>query len=257
MTRSFRFLAVPALALMLGAAGPLTTGAEAQTAALDKGQVEQIVKEYLLQNPEVIRDALVELDRRDKEAEATRVSAMVSDKDGILLNSRHQVVLGNPKGDVTMVEFFDYNCGYCKRAMADMERLLDEDPNLRIVLKEYPVLGQSSFEAAQIAIAVNALAPDKYREFHTAMLSMRGKADQASTLKVAEDLGLAREDLARAVTKEDVRANVEEVYELADQLGISGTPSYVIGDAVIKGAYGYDTLKAAIESVRKCGKSSC
>lgn len=257
MTRIFRILAAPALALLLGAAGPLTIGAAAQTAALDKAQVEQIVKDYLLQNPEVIRDALVELDRRDKEAEATRVSAMVEDKDGILLNSRHQVVLGNPKGDVTMVEFFDYNCGYCKRAMADMERLLDEDPNLRVVLKEFPVLGQGSFEAAQIAIAVNALAPEKYREFHTAMLSMRGKADQASTLKVAEDLGLARNDLARAVSKEEVRANVEEVYELAEQLGITGTPSYVIGDAVIKGAYGYDTLKAAIDSVRKCGKSTC
>ena len=255
MNRFFRCLAAPVLALALGTLAPVT--ASAQSPALDKAQVEQIVKDYLLQNPEVIRDALVELDRRDKEAEATRVSAMVSDKDGILLNSRHQVVLGNPDGDVTMVEFFDYNCGYCKRAMADMERLLDEDPNLRVVLKEYPVLGQPSFEAAQIAIAVNALAPDRYREFHVAMLTMRGKADQASTLKVAEAMGLARDDLARAVTKDDVRANVEEVYDLADQLGISGTPSYVIGDAVIKGAYGYDTLKAAIQSMRKCGKANC
>ncbi|MCY1707677.1 DsbA family protein [Pannonibacter sp. SL95] len=229
----------------------------AQDKPLDKAAIEAIVKDYLLNNPEVVRDALVELDRREKAEAEAATAKLVGDSSGILFNSTRQVVLGNPKGDVTLVEFFDYNCGYCKRAMSDMERLIEEDPNLRVVLKEFPVLGQGSIEAAQVAIAVNTVAPDKYGAFHSALMSNRGKADRAIALEMAKDAGVPSKDIEAAIRSDEVLATLEEVYGLANQLGLSGTPAYVIGNEVIPGAVGYDTLKTAIASVRKCGQSSC
>ncbi|WP_106753311.1 DsbA family protein [Pannonibacter carbonis] len=231
--------------------------AEANDKPLDKAAVEAIVKEYLLNNPEIVRDALVELDRREKAEAEAATAKLVSDSSGILFNSTRQVVLGNPKGDVTLVEFFDYNCGYCKRAMSDMERLIEEDPNLRVVLKEFPVLGQASIEAAQVAIAVNAVAPDKYGVFHSALMSNRGKADRSVALELAKDAGVPVKDLEAAIRSDEILATLEEVYGLANQLGLSGTPAYVVGSEVIPGAVGYDSLKTAIASVRKCGQSSC
>ncbi len=127
---------------------------------IDRGEIEKIVREYILKNPEIITEALTELERREQEAEeAARREVLTSSAD-ILYNSTRQVVLGNPQGSVTLVEFFDYNCGYCKRAYGDMVRLMDENPDLRVVLKEFPGLGQPSVEAAQVAIAVISVAPE-------------------------------------------------------------------------------------------------
>ncbi|NBN62360.1 thioredoxin domain-containing protein [Microvirga tunisiensis] len=223
----------------------------------DKAAIEAIVKEYLLANPEVVRDALIELDRREKAAAEAAAAKLVSDNSSLLFNSTRQVVLGNPKGDVTLVEFFDYNCGYCKRALSDMERLIEEDKNLRVVLKEFPVLGQPSIEAAQVAIAVNIAAPEKYADFHAALLGNRGKADMAVAVEMAKAAGVTQQDLEKAMASGEVMATLEEVYGLANQLGLTGTPAYVIGKDVIPGAVGYDTLKETIAAVRKCGQSSC
>ncbi|WP_417693067.1 DsbA family protein [Roseibium sp.] len=217
---------------------------------LNREQVETIVKEYLLNNPEVIRDAMSELERREQLAEQEARESALTDSADALFNSKHQVVLGNPQGDVTLVEFFDYNCGYCKRAYSDMARLIEEDSNLRVVLKEFPVLGQGSAEAAQIAVAVNELAPEKYADFHQALLLQRGQANHASALKAATDLGLSEEDIGKVVTGPIPRATIEEVYGLADRLGLTGTPSYVVGNQVVPGAIGYDALKTQIAEMR-------
>lgn len=224
---------------------------------MDRAQIEKIIREYLVQNPEVITDALTELDRRQKAAEeAARKTALTESAD-ILFNSARQVVLGNPKGSVTLVEFFDYNCGYCKRAHADMVRLLDEEPELRMVLKEFPVLGEGSVEAAKIAVAVNMLAPEKYGEFHEALLMIRGRANKESALKAATDIGLSAEEIANAVSTGEAGQAIDESYTLANRLGLTGTPSYVIGDEVISGAVGYDHLKAKVDALKDCGATTC
>ncbi|WP_417668921.1 DsbA family protein [Roseibium sp.] len=222
-----------------------------------KSDIESIVRDYLVQNPEVIREALEELDRREKAAaEAARLQA-VTDSADILFNSTRQVVLGNPNGDVTMVEFFDYNCGYCKRAYGDMVRLMEEDSNLRVVLKEFPVLGQGSVEAAQVAVAVNEVAPDKYMDFHQALLLQRGQANQASALAAAAGVGIDENALAKAMSSDITGQTIEEVYTLANRLGLTGTPSYVVGDEVVMGAVGYDQLKEKIQAMRNCGETTC
>lgn len=179
-------LAAAALGLAL-LAGPAGTPSLAETAPLAKADVEKIVRDYLLENPEVIREALEELERRDiAKADEARAQTLSSVSD-ILFNSTRQVELGNPDGDVTLVEFFDYNCGYCKRAMADMDRLLKEDPNLRVVLKEFPVLGQGSVEAAQVAAALNHIAPAKYAEFHRELMGIPGPGQQGERAGRSED----------------------------------------------------------------------
>jgi len=234
---------------------PLASAVQAQD--IDRSEIEKIVREYLLQNPEVIRDALTELERREREAaELARLQA-VSDSSEILFNSTRQVVLGNPDGDVTMVEFFDYNCGYCKRALGDMLRLIEGDPNLRVVLKEFPVLGQGSVEAAQVAIALNEVAPEKYDAFHQVMLTQRGQANRASSIRAAEEVGVPEDKLAEAMNSDVIGATIEEVYALANRLGLTGTPSYVIGNEVVMGAVGYDQLLQKIADARNCDQATC
>lgn len=249
--------ALLAIAFALVLAGGLQFTPSAKADDIDRGAIEQIVKDYLLKNPEVIADALAELDRREKAAaEAARLAA-VSDSAGILFNSTRQVVLGNPEGSITVVEFFDYNCGYCKRAYGDMVRLIEEEPELRMVLKEFPVLGQSSVEAARVAIAVNSVAPEKYGAFHEALLMQRGQANQDSAMKAAIAAGVDHMEVAKAMTSDEASLTIEEVYSLANRLGLTGTPSYVVGDEVVMGAVGYDQLKAKVTALKTCGETTC
>lgn len=252
-----RRLKAASLATLIALTSLTASSSLASAEDFSKSDIETIVREYLVGNPEVIREALEELDRREKAAaEAARLQA-VTDSSDILFNSSRQVVLGNPQGDVTMVEFFDYNCGYCKRAHGDMIRLMEEDANLRVVLKEFPVLGQGSVEAAQVAVAVNDVAPEKYEAFHEALLLQRGQANRASALAAAKSIGLEEADLASSLAGDLAGQTIEEVYTLANRLGLTGTPSYVVGDEVIMGAVGYDELKQKIDATRNCGQTTC
>ena len=227
---------------------------------LGEGQVtaiRQIIRDHLIANPEIVRDAIDELQRKTEEAEAAaQVSTISNDKERLFSSSR-QVVLGNPQGDVTLVEFFDYNCGYCKRAHADMKRLIEEDKNLRFVLKEFPVLGDGSVEAAHVGAAVNLTAPDKYFAFHDALIAERGQVNGARALAVAGDLGLDVAKLREAMATDEVKNTIAEVYDLANKLSLTGTPSYVTPREVVVGAVGYDALKASIEEVRACATTGC
>ncbi len=210
-----------------------------------------------MENPQIVRDALEELQRREAAAaEQARADAIVASTD-LLTSSDYQTVLGNPEGDVTLVEFFDYNCSYCKRAYGDMRRLMDEDPNLRIVLKEFPVLGPGSVEAARIAAAVSLVAPEQYGAFHEMLLDRAGRVNEAAALAVVDDIGVNSADILARLEDPQVMSYIEEAYMLADRLGLTGTPSYVVGNRVVIGAVGYDRLKSYIEEVRTCGGVSC
>ncbi|WP_420392584.1 DsbA family protein [Acuticoccus sp.] len=244
------FLAAAAISALL----PL--GAPNAAEPLTRSDVEAIVRDYLIANPEVLEEAFAALQqRRIEEAEEERAAALATMRED-LEGSPYGAVLGNPEGDVTLVEFFDYNCGYCKRAHEDLDRLIAGDPNLRVVLREFPVLGEASMRAAQVSIAVNAVAPEAYDEFHRRLLATEGRADDAAALTLIDALGLPREEIEAAMTSDAVRESVEESYALARALQIEGTPSYVIGDAVEQGAVGHDALKARI-NIARCGTPSC
>ena len=232
--------------------------ARAEMSAPQRSEIEGIIKDYLLKNPEVLRDALLEMEKRQKaDEEAARVKA-VSDQAPLIFNSPRQAVLGNPNGKVTLVEFFDYNCGYCKKTLDDLAALIREDSDLRIVIKDFPVLGPGSIEAAEVATAMrNQAKGDKYWQYYSKLLTSRGQVGKAQALAVAKELGADMDRLNRDMANPETRASIQEVMQMADKLQLTGTPSFVLADDVIIGAVGFDELKAKVGNVRKCGKTSC
>ena len=252
----FSHLRSAALALTLCA---LPAAAMAQSFNdAQRGDIEAIVRNYLLTHPEILVDVSNELTKRQTAAESEKASKAVAKYEKSIFNSPHDVVVGNKSGDVTFVEFFDYNCGYCKAAMVNMLELMKTDPKLRVVLKEFPVLGPGSVAAAQVAVAVRMQDPDgkKYLDFHQRLLGGRGQADKARALAAAKDAGLDMTRIEKDMTSPEVVATLRENGQLADELGINGTPSYVVGDQVVVGAAGTEKLREAIGKAR-CGKATC
>src|SRR6202000_918353 len=253
---SFRLLTSALFAFAL-CATPLAASAQSFSDA-QKGDIEAIIKYYLVSHPEVLEEAMTELNKRQAAEEAQKHEASVKENSATIFNSPRGVVLGNKDGDVTFVEFFDYNCGYCKRAMADMMDLMKTDPKLKVVLKEFPVLSPGSVEAAQVAVAVRMQDPSgkKDLDFHQKLLGGHGPADRAHALAAAKDAGLDMARIEKDMQSPEVKATIEENMKLAESMGLNGTPSYVIGKQIVVGAIGLDGLKEKIAEAR-CGKDTC
>jgi protein-disulfide isomerase len=253
---SFRLLAPALFALALCGTPP---AASAQSFSdSQRGDIETIIKNYLVAHPEVVEDAMTELTKRQTAAETEKHQETIAKNADAIFNSPRGVTIGNKDGDVTFVEFFDYNCGYCKRAMADMLDLLKSDPKLKVVLKEFPVLSQGSVEAAQVAVAVRMQDPGgkKYLDFHQKLLGGRGAADKARAMAAAKDAGLDVARIEKDMASPEVKSTIDENMKLAEAMGMNGTPSYVIGKQVVIGAIGLDGLKEKI-GVARCGKETC
>ena len=245
-----------AILIALPAAAP----ARAQSFSADqRGEIERIVKEYLLGHPELLQEVMSELEKRQAVAETEKHRNAVKEHSATIFTSQRQITLGNPQGDVTVVEFFDYNCGYCKRAMTDMLDLMKNDGKLKFVLKEFPVLGEGSVQAAQVAAAVrmqDKTGGKKYLDFHQKLLTGRGQADKARALAVAKEVGFDVARIEKDIGSDEVKAQLEESFKLAEALGLNGTPSYVVGNDVVVGAVGLNLLKEKVNSAR-CGKATC
>ena len=256
---SFRLLA-PALPALFALALCVTPPAASAETFSDgqRGEIESIIKNYLVTHPEVLEEAMAELSKRQAAAETEKHEASIAKEAETIFNSPRGVVLGNKDGDVTFVEFFDYNCGYCKRAMADMLELMKTDPKLKVVLKEFPVLSEGSVEAAKVAVAVRMQDPGgkKYLDFHQKLLGGRGQADKAHAMAAAKDAGFDIARIEKDLASPEVRATIEENFKLAEDMGMNGTPSYVIGKQVVVGAVGLDGLKEKI-GIARCGKATC
>lgn len=250
MTFALRWAAAAATTVLLLAAAP----GRAETFSADqRTEIEHIIKDYLVAHPEVLQDAMNELEKHQAVADAEKHRTIIKEQSDKLFSSPRQVTIGNPQGDVTLVEFFDYNCGYCRRALSDMLSLMKDDPNLRVVLKEFPVLGPGSVEAAQVAVAVRMQdkTGKKYLEFHQKLLGGRGQADKNRALAVAKDVGLDMSRIEKDMASDEVRATIDENLKMADLLGLNGTPSYIVGDEVVVGAVGLDALKGKVGAARK------
>ncbi len=253
---SFRLL-VPALFALALCGAPSAASAQGFSDK-QRGDIEVIVREYLLKHPEVLEEAMAELSKRQSAAEAEKHEAGVSKNAEAIFKSPRGVTVGAKDGDVTMVEFFDYNCGYCKRAMADMMELMKSDPKLKVILKEFPVLGPGSVEAAQVGVAMRMQDPSgkKYLDFHQKLLNGKGQADKARSMAAAKEAGADMAKLEKDLASPEVRATLEENFKLAEAMGMNGTPSYVIGKQVVIGAVGVEGLREKI-SVARCGKATC
>ena len=226
---------------------------------LDRKEVETIVREYLLSpipsccskcsrrsTPSRRRSRR---SRRRRSSTAPRTRSTGRPHDGIV---------GNPDGKVTIVEFFDYNCGYCKRAIEDMQALTAADPDLRFVLKEFPILGPDSQKASVVSMAFHNLMPEKYSEFHNQLLGGHGRAGEANAIKIAVSLGADEAKLREAMKDPKITDIFNETYDLANKLAITGTPSYVIGNEVVFGAQGLDVLNEKLAVVKAaCATAAC
>ncbi len=254
MTPNLRLLAAAAAAALLTMPAP----SRAQSFSdAQRGEIEKIIKDYLVKHPEVLEEASAELDKRKQAAEAEKAKTAIKNHSAALFDSPHQVTVGNAKGDVTLVEFFDYNCGFCKRALSDLTTIMKDDPKLRVVLKEFPVLGPGSIEAAKVAVAVRMQdSGKKYFDFHLKLLGGRGQADLAHALAAAKEAGFDMTRLQKDMASDEVKTSIDESMKLAEALGLNGTPSYVVGNEVVVGAVGLDALKEKVNLAR-CGKTTC
>lgn len=248
---------IPLAAGALLALGP-TTPLFAEFSGQQKVEIEKVVHDYIITNPEVIKDAIDELGKREKVAEAAVREKAVNQHGDKIVNSPNQAVVGNPNGDVTLVEFFDYNCGYCKQSLNSVAKLIEADPKLRVVLKDFPILGPDSVEAAQIATAARMqLDSQKFWDFHRKLLTTRGHIGKQQALAAAKEVGADMARLEKDMSSAETKAALKEVASLADELRFDGTPAWVIGKEAIIGGVPYAQLKAKIDNMRKCGKTSC
>ena len=226
-------------------------------------ELDAIIHAYLVKNPDVLKEMFGELLKRrglaglgskpGAEAAIADHSADIIRNSAPLFHSPHQVTLGDPRGDVTLVEFFDYNCGYCKRALLDMMALLHDDPKLKIVLKEFPILGPGSTEAARVAVALRMQDPggQKYLAFHQMLLGSLRPTGKEEALAAAKDAGADIARLEKDMVGSEPVATISENFRLAKALGLRGTPGYVIGERVLPGAVGVAALKHLIQVERK------
>jgi protein-disulfide isomerase len=223
-----------------------------------KQELGAFIKTYLVNNPEVLREAIEALDKHDKETADADRQKVVANQSSALFSSKYQATLGNPQGSATLVEFFDYNCHFCKGALPDVTKLMKDNPNLKLVLKDYPVLGPGSVEAAKVASAArNQLPGDKFWAFHSKLLGAHGPIGKTEALAVAHELGLDMDKLAKDMESPEVKSGLAEVMQLADALQINGTPTFIVGQDVVVGAVGYDQLKDKVDAVHKCGHATC
>ena len=223
-----------------------------------KAEIGKIVKEYLLANPDVVKDAIEELDKREKVAEASAREQALTKQADKLFNSPNQAVVGNPDGDVTLVEFFDYNCGYCKQSLTNVSKLIESDPKLRVVLKDFAILGPDSVEAAEVATALHRqFKGPKFWEFHRKLLSARGHIGKAQAIAAAKELGADVDQIEKDLKSPSIHDALTEVAKLADELHFNGTPSWIVGKEAFVGGLPFAEMKTKIDNIRKCGKSAC
>ena len=247
-------------AMAVAAWTAVTPAAFAQSGFNDQQRqaIEGIVKEYLLKNPELLQEVIAELEQRQQAAQQTAQANALKEAREILVNSPHGVVAGNPQGDVTLVEFFDFNCGYCKRALTDLKALVKNDPKLRVVLKDFPVLGPDSVEASRVALAAKQqLKGDKLFDYHVKLMETRGRVNGERAIAVAREMGADIGRLQKDMESDEVKRAIQENVSLADRLGLTGTPAFVIGEEVVSGAVGVEPLRKAIASLRECGRAAC
>lgn len=209
------------------------------------------VKAYLLENPEVLVDAMNVLQDRQDQAEAANDKQMLVDNKDAIFTDGASWVGGNPDGDVTVVEFMDYRCGYCRKAYQEIEDLVKSDGNIRLVLKEYPILGEDSVTSARFAIAVLQLnGADAYKKAHDALITLRGAPDAATLTRLATDLGLEAQPILDRMNSDEVTQVIASNQSLGNTMSITGTPTFVIDSTMLRGYVPLDGMRQIVAQER-------
>lgn len=241
------------LAMLVAAAYALPAAAQEQSLpggfTADQAQgIERIIKRYLMDNPEVLIDSLNAFQQRERLAEEQRRQEAVVAQADALKKDPTTPVMGNPDGDVAMVEFFDYRCSYCRRVADSVHDVVAEDGNVRLIMKEFPILGPDSMRAARAALAAHRQG--KYEAFHWALMTGPGDMSEAHLRSVAEEVGLDAAQMERDMKDEEIDQLLRRNFDLAETLGINGTPAFVIGNTLVPGAIDAETMRRLIAEAR-------
>lgn len=244
--------------VVLGTAAAALLGTSVSIAddskAITKGEVDTLIKEYILSNPEILIQSLESFEVKQRQQQMEQAQKAVKEKKEDLFADENSPSIGPADADITIVEFFDYNCGYCKKALNDVSQVMKDDKKVRVVFKEFPVLGPNSLELSKWSIAANLQNKDKYFDFHQALLLHKGKKDDDAIAKIAEDVGLNADQLKTEKDSAKVESILKEMNELARALGIRGTPGFVINDELYPGWIPADRMKAEISKKREAMK---
>ena len=235
--------------LALYAAVPAPARSEEPLTPEQKEAVEGVVRDYLLSHPEVVRDALIQLQRRQEEEQQASRREAIAELQDYAAALPADFVKGDPKAETSVIEFFDYRCPYCKAVAPRIDEVVADDASVRVVLIEFPILGEESKYASRAAIA--SRFQGKYMAFHDAMMAHRGNLDDETVLDLAEDAGIDIDKLKEDMASPEVEALIQRHYQLADKLGVTGTPAFVIGQELVPGAIDTDTIKAKIKQARQ------
>lgn len=228
----------------------------AANAPVTRDQIPALVREALINDPTIIKDAVEKMQaKQEEEAQKQAKEGITKNKDK-LFSDPNSPVVGAANADVTVVEFFDYHCGYCKKILPDMLQLIEKDKKVRIVFKEFPILSEDSNNAARYALAVNRIAKDKYLDFHKALFAAKGKFEEKDLLETAKKLGIDGAKLKAEAAKPEITAELDSNRNLATDLGIRGTPAVIIGEEFMPGAVPYDALQKAVNAARAAAKKS-
>lgn len=243
------------MAFLTFAPAPVSSPA-GKMAGMDKGQkaaIEQTIREYLLNNPQLLMEMSAALEKQQAETQNLQVKTAISQNADIIFRDNYGLEAGNPSGDVTIVEFSDYNCPYCKRAFSTVLKMIDSDKKIRFVFKEFPIFGARSEAVARVAIA--AKAQGKYFEMHAELMKNRGQTSEQKALLLAEKLGLDMDRLKQDMASDETRKIIKDTSELGNKLGIRGTPFYLVGDRSIPGAPDdlYQVFQKHAADIRKNG----
>jgi protein-disulfide isomerase len=245
------FRIIPCLAAVI-ALGAVSVPAKADPLTpAQRDAIQQLIRDTIANHPDIVIDALKSAQQKSDADEQAKVRQEVVAKRDALLNDPSSPVGGNPRGDVTIVEFFDYRCPYCKEVEPSLEAYLKEDRDLRIVYKEFPILGPASVYAAHVALA--ARAQGKYDAFHHAMMAVKGTIGDDVVRKTAESVGIDMSKAAAAIDSDAVDRIIKDNYALAEALEIDGTPAFVVGDTMLPGVVDIPTLRRMVARLRQGG----
>ncbi len=245
MKTLFAALLVATAAFAPAGAAELTSG--------QKAEIDAMIRAYILEHPEVIVEAMQVLETRQKADAKDADRQRISDLSDAIFNDGFSHARGPADADVTVVEFSDYRCPYCKRAHDSVEALLEADPKVRVIVKEFPILGPESAYAARAAMAALEQGGDRYEAFADAMMTHQGQLPEAEVKRLAAESGLDVDRLVKDMEKPEIAANIRKTYDLARKLEINGTPGFIIGDEVVRGFVPYEALRELVETVRRAG----
>lgn len=217
----------------------------------DRLSLRNEIREFLLSNPEIIIEAVQQLENKKTQNQKLSDASLVQSNYEELFNDKGSWIGGNPNGDITIIEFLDYRCGYCRKAHNTIQKLIRSDENIKLIIKEYPILGEQSTLAARLAISVlQQLGPLKYELLHKKLMTKNISLDQQNIQKILEDLKITPNDVINHLYSKEVTETLKSTRALGQKLKISGTPTFIIEENIIRGYVNFDQMKEIIKEIR-------